>query len=433
MSELFTTTKVRDFDVVILKENGWINYTKLCKDLTGFDEKFRRLIGSNEDMQFIIKEYEKIGTDEMVGTKFTIINLTKIGILKTFNSGVGNDFKGTYGPRYMLDFIIITCNVKYYKLIHEALELIDNYANLNNSSFEDEIKGIEERYLYQIDELKKIHSGEIKKKDDKIDELMKKIDKQSTLIDKQTSFINKQNTLIENQTKKIDEQTKKIDNQTKILTEVKQSLTSIADSVSDLNKHITSNTICKYHILLWLDKENQKKTRSTDDVTIKTFVGLIENTPKLTKTDKILLQENVSCSLDSFKSVLANLSNMAFTTNYRNIIIKQFDLELFITKFKTELIQINTPVNEIQRSLMTLNTTVKEQNTRLDKIENQLNLICQFYGITETKFNEIANGDWTFKFKNRWRDIKINNTRNKLYVNHGKNNAEIYYLDKSDV
>ena len=108
-------------------------------------------------------------------------------------------------------------------------------------------------------------------------------------------------------------------------------------------------------------------------------------------------------------------------------------LELFITKFKTELIQINTPVNEIQRSLMTLNTTVKEQNTRLDKIENQLNLICQFYGITETKFNEIANGDWTFKFKNRWRDIKINNTRNKLYVNHGKNNAEIYYLDKGDV
>ena len=28
MSELFTVAKARDFDVIILKENGWINYTK---------------------------------------------------------------------------------------------------------------------------------------------------------------------------------------------------------------------------------------------------------------------------------------------------------------------------------------------------------------------------------------------------------------------
>lgn len=414
MSELFTTAKVRDFDVVILKENGWINYTKLCKDLTGKSEKFRNLLKDSEQLHELIKSYENLSTVEFHGRNITITNLVEMNILSTFKNPKEYDsmYIGTYGPRYMLDFIIMTCNISYYKLIHEALELIDNYANLNNSSFENEIKGIEERYLFQIDELKKIHSGEIKKKDDCITELKESIKS------------------LEN---KIDEQTKKIDNQTKILTEVKQSLTSIADSVSDLNKHITSNTICKYHILLWLDKENQKKTRSTDDITIKTFVGLIENTPKLTKTDKILLQENVSCSLDSFKSVLANLSNMAFTTNYRNIIIKQLNLELFIAKFKTELIQINTPIKDIGRAIIQLESTVKEQNTRLDKIENQLNLICQFYGITETKFNEIANGDWTFKFKNRWRDIKINNTRNKLYVNHGKNNAEIYYLDKGDI
>lgn len=44
----FTLAKARDFDVVILKENGWINYTKLCKDLTGKSEKFRRLIIDSE-------------------------------------------------------------------------------------------------------------------------------------------------------------------------------------------------------------------------------------------------------------------------------------------------------------------------------------------------------------------------------------------------
>lgn len=253
------------------------------------------------------------------------------------------------------------------------------------------------------------------------------------LVQKQTSKIDNLEELVKIQTTKIDEQTKKIDNQTKILTEVKQSLTSIADSVSDLNKHVTSNMICKYHILLWLDKDNQKKIHAMDDVTIKTFVGLIENTPKLSSTDKILLKENVSCSLDSFKQVLANLSNMAFTTNYRNIIIKQFKIESFIAKFKCELIEINKPLETIKESLNTLNSAVEKQNTRLEKIEEKLNLICQFYNITEEKYNEIENGDWSFKFKNRWRNIKINKNRNKLYVNHGKNNNEIYFLENGDI
>ena len=238
--------------------------------------------------------------------------------------------------------------------------------------------------------------------------------------------------LVKNQTTKIDNLERKIDNQTKILTEVKQSLTSIADAVSELNQHVTSNIICRYYILLWLDQNNQNK-KDSDEVTIKTFVGLVENKPKLCKNDKVLLDMQVACSLDSFKQVLANLSDMAFTTNYRNIIIRKYKLELFITKFKAELLQINSPIDSIKDSLMTLNTTVKEQNTRLDKIENKLNLICQFYDITEQKYNEIEKGKWTFKHKNRWRDIKINKSKNKLYVNFGKNNGEIYYLDKGDV
>jgi uncharacterized coiled-coil protein SlyX len=198
---------------------------------------------------------------------------------------------------------------------------------------------------------------------------------------------------------KIDEQTKKIDNQTKILAEVKHSLTSIADSVVDLNKHITSNLICKYHILLWLDSDNQNKTKASDKVTIKTFVGLIENTPKLLPSDKILLQENVSCSLDSFKQVLANLSDLGFTTNYRNIIVNQFDLELFIVKFKAELIQINTPIKDIHNSLTSLETTVKEQNIKLEQIESTLNIISQFYNLNEKQLNQIENGKLVFKSK----------------------------------
>ena len=417
MNTNFTLAKARDFDVVILKENGWINYTKLCRDLTGNEDKFRSLINKNTSLQILIKSYENLRPENSPVLDFTINNLTKLNILKQFNNyrQVGEINVGTYGPRYMLDFIIMTCNINYYKLIHEALESIDNYTSTTGKSFDEEIAWIKQKY-----------ENELKTKDDKISKL-------EELIKTQNNKIDNLETKIDNQTKTINEQSTKIDNQTKILTEVKQSLTSIADSVTDLNKHITSNVICKYHILLWLDKVNQNKTKSSDDITIKTFVGLIENTPKLSKTDKILLRENVSCSLDSFKQVLANLSNMAFTTNYRNIIIKQYKLESFIAKFKCELIEINHPIESIRDSINNLETTVKEQNTRLDKIENELSLICQFYNITEEKYNEIKNGDWMIKYKQRWRDVKINKHRNKLYVNHGKNNSEVYYLENGEI
>lgn len=142
---------------------------------------------------------------------------------------------GTYGPRYMLDFIIMTCDISYYKLIHEALESIDNYSITTNTSFTKEIENIKSNYEYK---LKHLNEENISLKRD-IEEL-KQLNLKHIKSNEELKQINLE------QTKMIKEQTNKIDNQTKILTEVKQSLTSIADSVSDLNKHITSNKVCKY-------------------------------------------------------------------------------------------------------------------------------------------------------------------------------------------
>ena len=306
-------------------------------------------------------------------------------LVKKMPKTVGSTTDGYYIHRLLVNHFAMWVDIEYaYKI---SLVLDEHFENLR---------------------LKK----EVVEKDDCIKQLKESIDQQSDLI---KSLNNK------------------IDNQTKILTEVKHSLTSIADSVVDLNKHITSNLICKYHILLWLDLDNQKKTKASDKITIKTFVGLIENTPKLSPSDKILLQENVSCSLDSFKQVLANLSDLGFTTNYRNIIVNQFDLELFIVKFKAELIQINTPIKDIHKSLTSLETTVKEQNVKLERIESTLNIISQFYNLNEKQLEQIENGRLTFKYRNRWRKIRINKHKHKLYVNHGRNDSEIYYLEKEDI
>ena len=56
----FIKTKERDFDMVILKESGWINYTKLCKNLTGNEDKFRSLVNKNTSLQILIKNYENL-------------------------------------------------------------------------------------------------------------------------------------------------------------------------------------------------------------------------------------------------------------------------------------------------------------------------------------------------------------------------------------
>ena len=143
MNELFTTIKVGDFNVVILKNNGWINYTKLCRDLTGIRTKFRDLINDNrETFLKLFNSYEQNSCSEFTTAKISIRNLEGKNLLLSYNN-IDINFKGTYGPRYLLDFIIIKCDISYYKLIHEALESIDN--NLNNKSFNDEINEIENR------------------------------------------------------------------------------------------------------------------------------------------------------------------------------------------------------------------------------------------------------------------------------------------------
>lgn len=35
---------------------------------------------------------------------------------------------GTYMPRYLLDYVIMTCDIGYYKLIHELMDSIDQVA-----------------------------------------------------------------------------------------------------------------------------------------------------------------------------------------------------------------------------------------------------------------------------------------------------------------
>lgn len=414
MTERFIIAKARDLDVVVLKENGWINYTKLCTDLTSNNDKFRSLINKNTNLQTLILSHEKISTGEFSGTQITVNKLTELHVLMFFNN-IDNKFKGTYGPRYMLDFIIMTCDITYYKLIHDALETIDDYSNVNNSSFKQEIETIKNKYKYKIGYLKQElnnknielenKNNELKFKDDKINKLEQSI-----------------------------EELKQINlEQTDILKSIRYNISEITISLNGYKNHTTDNQYCKYKIIFWLNKDDQNK-RLNEDVIIQTFIGLNENKPKFKNNELILINTEVSCSLDSFKSALSKLNHYGFTTDRRKITIKRFDLERFIRDFKYQLELINDSMANIQTQLNQLTNRVNNQDQRIETLENNIKqIICNFYNIDDNEYSEILNDNLLFKYRSRWRKINIDKLNNRLYVNFGKNDKERYTLIQDDL
>ncbi len=48
--------------------------------------------------------------------------------------------RGTYMPRYLLDYVIMTCDISYYKLIHELMDTIDQVSQERQVKFIEELK-----------------------------------------------------------------------------------------------------------------------------------------------------------------------------------------------------------------------------------------------------------------------------------------------------
>ena len=129
--ENFTYAKARDFEILVHKESGFINYTKLCKDLTDDRKAFRNLFKYNPGFQALILSFIQENNPGAVTPRSETINfnvsyLVSQNVLINFNKDVKLNEMGTYGPKWMLDYIILHFKPEYYKLIHEALETIDD-------------------------------------------------------------------------------------------------------------------------------------------------------------------------------------------------------------------------------------------------------------------------------------------------------------------
>ena len=174
----FRYSKARDFEVII-DSNDYINYSKLLEQISGQTEKLRLLCKNNSSILTLIYDYEKEKIDEWMKKTMkssvrlfsrteendeilslpqtmTISQLVEANVFIVYTGGTHRELWGTYGPRYLLDILIMFTDVRYYRCIHETLEAIDAYAIENNKSFANELKQLQEQYKEQRKYLAKV-------------------------------------------------------------------------------------------------------------------------------------------------------------------------------------------------------------------------------------------------------------------------------------
>ena len=251
-----------------------------------------------------------------------------------------------------LNIVIDILIQKFPKFKEQLLTLSKlelNSTELKKESLESSIKNREEELLKEIKKLKNELNKKnkiIKEKNDRIDELTKnfnefreeqnkkfneyklnqdkKFDEQTKLLKEQQELARKQLLKIDNQTNTINELNNKIDNQSRLLVKVTEKLDKLVDNILKLDKHLTSNTICKYKIILYSTEDITNK-QPRDILEVNSFVGLVENSPNLTNVN-VLLNKEVSCSLDSFKIVLTKINSYVEGVKYRKIYIEKYNL-----------------------------------------------------------------------------------------------------------
>ena len=122
----YKLVKARDFEVIVRSDNGFINYTKLCQQINGGKKPFYNIKANETFIRLCIQmennspgipcELPEVSLYEQIKDR---IEITETGSSKSEDR---NRVAGTYMPRYLLDYVIMTCDISYYKLIHELMD-----------------------------------------------------------------------------------------------------------------------------------------------------------------------------------------------------------------------------------------------------------------------------------------------------------------------
>lgn len=113
----FKIESIFSIDCWVDTKTDFINYSKLCKNITGIKQKFKDICKDNKLIIEIIynnepDKFQSLLNDEITDKlkylkqlKFNISKFIELGIFETFR-GYPSKISGTYGPRYLLDGIL---------------------------------------------------------------------------------------------------------------------------------------------------------------------------------------------------------------------------------------------------------------------------------------------------------------------------------------
>ncbi len=140
----YKLVKARDFEVIVRSNNGFINYTKLCQQINDGRVPFRNIKMNEEFKRLCIQmEFPSAGIPAD-GNEASLYEQIKDRIEISITGGdKGYEMeriRGTYMPRYLLDYVIMTCDISYYKLIHELMDTIDQVSQERQVKFIEELK-----------------------------------------------------------------------------------------------------------------------------------------------------------------------------------------------------------------------------------------------------------------------------------------------------
>jgi hypothetical protein len=156
--------KYGEFNVIMMKKNGYINATKLCGYISDEIHVKKQFVDWNRTQQ-AIELIEAVSSS----TGYPVDDLTKI-----ITGGQTTIIRGTYVHPKLIPHIASWASPKFAV---KVADIVNKYFNKKSLKKKEKLIRKQKQLL-----------GE---KDDKIDELMKKVDKQSEEMEKQSAKIDK--------------------------------------------------------------------------------------------------------------------------------------------------------------------------------------------------------------------------------------------------
>ena len=244
----YKLVKARDFEVIVRSDNDFINYTKLCQQINDNRRPFSQLKKSETFQRLCIQMEEPSGRIRPDGNEPSLYEQIKNRIEIEITGGDrGSDMeriRGTYMPRYLLDYVIMTCDIGYYKLVHELMDSIDAVAQERQRSFIEELQSnISEQHRKL--ERKKLKISRLEEMYTRLQATMDEVRNENAQTHQRLDQANEQLTTVHGQLDQANEQLTTVHGQLDQANERLQTMSTVvsqvAEHLEESSKFVTEN------------------------------------------------------------------------------------------------------------------------------------------------------------------------------------------------